>query len=82
MPDALFCHRCGRPLRPLIAEEEASETEAPLPVEPEPDRLGRRLAARRPAHRLQVHADVAEAGGADREGDAEAERVVVQARQS
>ena len=39
MPDALFCHRCGRPLRPLIAEEEASETEAPLPVEPEPDRV-------------------------------------------
>lgn len=40
VPDALFCHRCGRPLRPLIAEEEpAEQAEAPLPAEPEPDRV-------------------------------------------
>jgi hypothetical protein len=41
VPDALFCHRCGRPLRPLIAEEEPAEAEqadTTPPVEPEPDR--------------------------------------------
>jgi hypothetical protein len=38
--DALFCHRCGRPLRPLIAEDEPDEQEAAAPlVEPEPDRV-------------------------------------------
>jgi len=40
VPDALFCHRCGRPLRPLIAEEEPAELEGtPLPVEPAIDRV-------------------------------------------
>ena len=40
VPDALFCHRCGRPLRPLIAEEEpAEQREAPPPPETEPDRV-------------------------------------------
>lgn len=40
MPDALFCHRCGRPLRALIAEEEPAEQEgAPPPAQPEPDRV-------------------------------------------
>lgn len=40
VPDALFCHRCGRPLRPLIAEDEPVEQEdAAPPVEPEPDRV-------------------------------------------
>jgi hypothetical protein len=40
VPDALFCHRCGRPLRPLIAEDEPAEQEdAPPPAEPEPDRV-------------------------------------------
>jgi len=40
VPDALFCHRCGRPLRPLIAEEEPAEQEAPPPpVGPAPDRV-------------------------------------------
>jgi hypothetical protein len=45
VPDALFCHRCGRPLRPLIAEEEPAEEEsagpeaAPPSPEPEPDRV-------------------------------------------
>jgi len=41
VPDALFCHRCGRPVRPLIAEEEPVEEQpeaAPQP-EPEPDRV-------------------------------------------
>jgi hypothetical protein len=38
--DALFCHRCGRPLRPLIAEDEPEEQEdSPPPVEPVPDRV-------------------------------------------
>jgi hypothetical protein len=40
VPDALFCHRCGRPLRPLIAEDEPDEQQdPPPPVEPEPDRV-------------------------------------------
>jgi hypothetical protein len=40
VPDALFCHRCGRPLRPLIAEEEPDEQEAaPPPPEAEPDHV-------------------------------------------
>lgn len=40
VPDALFCHRCGRPLRPLIAEDEAAEQEEATPAEqPEPDRV-------------------------------------------
>ncbi len=40
VPDALFCHRCGRPLRPLIAEEEpAEQEESPPPTVPEPDRV-------------------------------------------
>ncbi|MDR3718449.1 MAG: hypothetical protein P4K98_06580 [Bryobacteraceae bacterium] len=41
VPDALFCHRCGRPLRPLIAEEEPAEPEEvpPPPPEPVPDRV-------------------------------------------
>lgn len=38
VPDALFCHRCGRPLRPLIADEEPVEQEdVPQPAEPEPE---------------------------------------------
>lgn len=40
VPDALFCHRCGRALRPLIAEEEPTEQEDVTPaVEPAPDRV-------------------------------------------
>ena len=40
VPDALFCHRCGRPLRPLIAEEEPAEQEEALPSSvTEPDRV-------------------------------------------
>jgi hypothetical protein len=40
VPDALFCHRCGRPLRPLIAEEEPVEQEEATPAEqPEPERV-------------------------------------------
>lgn len=40
VPDALFCHRCGRPLRPLIAEDEPVEQEdTPPPVEPAADRV-------------------------------------------
>jgi hypothetical protein len=36
VPDALFCHRCGRPLRPLLREEEQPE---PEPVQSAPDRV-------------------------------------------
>lgn len=36
VPDALFCHRCGRALRPLLPEEEAAE---PEPVQSVPDRV-------------------------------------------
>ncbi|MGC9999978.1 MAG: hypothetical protein ABSE21_07750 [Bryobacteraceae bacterium] len=36
MPDALFCHRCGRPLRPLLKEEEPPEEEQPVAPEPVP----------------------------------------------
>jgi hypothetical protein len=40
VPDALFCHRCGRPLRSLIAEEEPDEQEvAPPPPEAAPDQV-------------------------------------------
>ena len=33
--DALFCHRCGRPLRELVTPEE-DEAQQPAPVEPPP----------------------------------------------
>jgi hypothetical protein len=36
VPDALFCHRCGRPLRPLLKEEEPPEEEQPVAPEPVP----------------------------------------------
>ncbi len=36
VPDALFCHRCGRALRPLLKEEEAPE---PEPEPKAPDRV-------------------------------------------
>ena len=36
VPDALFCHRCGRALRPLLREEESA---APEPIPPAPDRV-------------------------------------------
>jgi hypothetical protein len=42
VPDALFCHRCGRPLRPLLKEEEPAEEEQPAEPEPvasAPDRV-------------------------------------------
>ena len=40
VPDALFCHRCGRPLRPLIADDDPAEQEhASVPVEPVADRI-------------------------------------------
>jgi hypothetical protein len=42
VPDALFCHRCGRPLRPLLQEEEPAEEEQPAEPEPvasAPDRV-------------------------------------------
>ncbi|MGD0578156.1 MAG: hypothetical protein ABSC08_04435, partial [Bryobacteraceae bacterium] len=38
VPDALFCHRCGRALRPLLPEEEPPEPE-PAPVPSAPDRV-------------------------------------------
>jgi hypothetical protein len=48
VPDALFCHRCGRPLRPLLKQEETAEAEdapaAPEPVPIEPDRVVLRAA--------------------------------------
>jgi hypothetical protein len=36
VPNALFCHRCGRPLRPLLKEEEPAEEEQPAEPEPVP----------------------------------------------
>jgi hypothetical protein len=42
VPNALFCHRCGRPLRPLLKEEEPAEEEQPAEPEPvasAPDRV-------------------------------------------
>ncbi len=36
VPDALFCHRCGRPLRPLLNNEEEAPEDAPPAPEPVP----------------------------------------------
>jgi zinc ribbon protein len=36
-PDALFCHKCGKPQRQLLSTEaEAPQAEAPLPLPPPP----------------------------------------------
>jgi hypothetical protein len=39
VPDALFCHRCGRPLRPLLKEEAEEQPAEPEPVASAPDRI-------------------------------------------